>query len=354
MAETVVDDLEVVEVDEQHGDRAKLCTVEPSAELLQEVGAVRQSGELVMARRPLQVLSGAALIGDVLDMCDRQFTTTAVAHHAHRGVRPHHLAVSAHVPLLRAVARGATGSGGRQCARDHIGNRVRIRHAVVRVGDVHDGPADELIARCSQHPAQRAVDVQQGEVSGRSHRHPGGRGFECDLESRLSLFEAPALGQALPDVPQRDHDLLGVADGRAQVGFHRVRVPAEAEQLEHSVRRLLPRQDPLPHPEHTAPVRLAHEVEEQTAEQVIGLTACECEGELVDLVDPSVGPEHNDRFGYLVEQLAQVRVVTTQRRIQHRVPAVGTIQIVGRAGHEFPATPRGREPAHADADAHIA
>ena len=55
MAEAVVDHLEVVEVDEQHRDRAGLGAVEAPPELFEEVGPVRQAGQLVVARRPLQV-----------------------------------------------------------------------------------------------------------------------------------------------------------------------------------------------------------------------------------------------------------------------------------------------------------
>ena len=288
MAEAVVDHLEVVEVDEQHCDGSELGTVEATAQLLQEVGAVGQTGELVVARRPLQVLRGAALFRDVLDVRDRELAAAAVAHHAHRGVRPHDLSVGAQVALLHAVARRAARSGRRQRPRHHLGDRLWIWCSVIGMGDVHHGAADQLLARGAQHPAQGPVDVQQGEFSGRRHCHTRRCGLERDLEPCLGLLQVPGLGEAGADVAQGDHDLLGVGDRCAQIGLHGVRTAVGMAQLEHRVGHLASLQDLLPDREHAASILRLDEVEEGTPEQIVGLTAGHRQGELVDLVEVAV------------------------------------------------------------------
>ena len=72
VAEAVVDGLEVVEVDEQHGDVADRGVGEHRVDAVDQLGAVRQPGQVVVRRRPLQPLGRAPLLGDVLDVGDRQ------------------------------------------------------------------------------------------------------------------------------------------------------------------------------------------------------------------------------------------------------------------------------------------
>ena len=72
VAEAVVDRLEVVEVDEQHRHLVDLGRRQPVVEEVHQVRAVGQPGQLVVAGRVPQLLGGAALLGDVLDVGDRQ------------------------------------------------------------------------------------------------------------------------------------------------------------------------------------------------------------------------------------------------------------------------------------------
>ena len=120
VTEAVVDDLEVVEVDEQHGDRRRARWSRGiGASWSRKLDAVRQPGQLVVGRRPLQLLGAAALLGDVLDVGDRQLAL-AVVHHRHP-VRAHITLWSlADVALLHVVRVGADPQ---PCASRHAPNR---------------------------------------------------------------------------------------------------------------------------------------------------------------------------------------------------------------------------------------
>ena len=72
VAEAVVDRLEVVEVDEQQRHRADGRFGEQLVDLGQHLGAVGQPGELVVGGCPAQLVGDAPLLGDVLDVGDRQ------------------------------------------------------------------------------------------------------------------------------------------------------------------------------------------------------------------------------------------------------------------------------------------
>ena len=92
--EAVVDRLELVEVDEQHGDVVDLGVAEPVVQQVHQIRPVRQPGQLVVARRVAQLLGGAALLGDVLDVGDRQ-------HHAVVLGRRHARAAHTYSPSRR-------------------------------------------------------------------------------------------------------------------------------------------------------------------------------------------------------------------------------------------------------------
>ena len=102
VAEAVVDDLEVVEVDEQHGD-----LVEPGGdEQLVEAGddrrSVRELGERIVGRRVGQAFGGDPLLGDVLDVRDRE-GDSVLFDHRHLRLGPDEFAVASQVALFGPV-----------------------------------------------------------------------------------------------------------------------------------------------------------------------------------------------------------------------------------------------------------
>ena len=101
VAQAVVDDLEVVDVDEQDGDRADVRRRQQLGQLGGELRAVRQARQLVVRRRPTQLLGGSPLLGDVLHVGDGQ-RFVLVVEHRHRRLRPHDRSVGAQVALLES------------------------------------------------------------------------------------------------------------------------------------------------------------------------------------------------------------------------------------------------------------
>ena len=89
-----------------------------------QLGAVGQAGEVVVGRRPLQPLGRAALLGDVLDVGDRQRDALVLGDGDPRA-GPDELAVAAQVALVEQVGvgdaelePGAVGRGRRAGRRD--------------------------------------------------------------------------------------------------------------------------------------------------------------------------------------------------------------------------------------------
>ena len=70
--EAVVDDLEVVEVDEQHRDLTRLGSREQCVESFDQRRPIGQLGQIVVGGGVREQLGGPALLGDVFDVGDRQ------------------------------------------------------------------------------------------------------------------------------------------------------------------------------------------------------------------------------------------------------------------------------------------
>ena len=128
VAEAVVDDLEVVEVDEQHGDRPGLGDLQVTAELGRGTGtgwadgSARRGSPPTRSRSALwrcSVMSSMWAIASALPS-PSSITDTHVRAHTT-------LAVVAHVPLLHAVRVGASIAGARQ--------QSRVALPVVGMGD---------------------------------------------------------------------------------------------------------------------------------------------------------------------------------------------------------------------------
>ncbi|MEZ5298676.1 MAG: hypothetical protein R2697_21065 [Ilumatobacteraceae bacterium] len=99
MAEAVVDDLELVDVDEQHRDVVDLGGRQPVGELVHHERPVRQARQLVVACGIPELGGRPALLGDVLDVGDRQHLAVVLGGR-HAGACPHELAVAPAVPLV--------------------------------------------------------------------------------------------------------------------------------------------------------------------------------------------------------------------------------------------------------------
>ena len=91
-----------------------------------------------MGRRPLQPLGGAALLGDVLDVGDRQ-RHALVLGDRDPGAGPDELAVAAQVALVEQV-----GVDDAELEPGPVGGR---RPQVVGMGDLADAAADQLVDR---------------------------------------------------------------------------------------------------------------------------------------------------------------------------------------------------------------
>ncbi len=193
VAEAVVDHLEVVEVDEQHRDLAGHRRGEQVVEHRHQRRTVGEVGEIVVGGGVGQSLGRAPLIGDVLDVRDRQ-RHAVVLGHRHASARPDELAVAAEVPLIEEVRLGD--------AEFQSGTLRRRRPQIVWMGDLADADAEQRLDRAPEHVGQRLVGIDDPAVVQAHERHAGRRRVE-------RLLEAPAR------LLQRDRTPLPIARRRA-------------------------------------------------------------------------------------------------------------------------------------------
>ena len=99
VTEAVVDQLEVVEVDEEHGRLPSAGVVvggKMSGDALAEAGPVEQPGHHVVRGLVAETVAERLPLGDVLELSDREHRTAVVVlHRRHRQRDPHRLAVGA-------------------------------------------------------------------------------------------------------------------------------------------------------------------------------------------------------------------------------------------------------------------
>ena len=196
MAEAVVDRLEVVEIDEQQRHRADGRPTEQLVDPRQQLRAVGQPGEVVVGRRPAQLIGDTLLLGDVFDVRDRQRHTVVLGDRdASPGPDP--AAVAAFVALVEQVGvgdpelePGTVDGGGLE---------------VVRMGDLPDAPPDEIVAGTLEHLGERAIGVDDRRVVETDQGHAGRCGVECLLEATAGLLEGPPAALPLGDVDEA-HD----------------------------------------------------------------------------------------------------------------------------------------------------
>ena len=300
VAEAVVDRLEVVEVDEQHRDLARLGVGEDGVDAVDQLGAVGQPGEVVVGRRPLQLLSGAALLGDVLDVGDRQ-RHALVLGDRDAGAGPHELAVAAQVALVHEV-----GVGDAELEAGPVGG---CSTEVLGVGDLADAAPDELVDRAGQHLGQRAVGVEDRRVVEAHEGHPRRRRVERLLEPAAGLLERPHPLLALGDVTHPDeHAAVGLAGAVDRRLDQRGGTPAGVRQPErHRLGGTLGTSSGQPRDEVDPPRRLDERCEGPPGERADGSA-----GQLgrlgVGAAHHAAVVERHDGLGEVVEKQAQLRL----------------------------------------------
>ena len=184
--------------------------VDVHAEPFEEAEPVGQAGEAVVRGGPLHLLGGLTLLGDVLDVGDGE-RVALVGHDRHPRACPHGGTVAAQEPLLGAIPLGAL--------QHRFFQQLSAAIAFLRVGDVVDVAADELVAGAAQHVDQRVVDVDERAVGDRDERHAGGGVVEREAEPFAGTLEAVCLGDPLGDVAQGHDHAVGVEDGHVRIGL---------------------------------------------------------------------------------------------------------------------------------------
>ena len=217
MAEAVVDHLEVVEVDEQHGDLAGRGGGEQPVEQADERRTIGEIGQVVVRRRVGEALCRSTLVGDVFDVGDGQ-RDAVVLGHRHPGARPDELAVAAQVALIEQIRLGDAELEARPLRRR--------RPKVFRMGDLTDADAEQRLDRSLQHVGERLVGVDDPAVVQTDQRHAGRSGVERLLEPSARLLQRDRTPLAIAHVAQ-DHDERTIGQRRpVQRRLHQVRPPA--------------------------------------------------------------------------------------------------------------------------------
>ena len=341
VAEAVVDDLEVVEVDEQHGDLVGPGGLEQLVEAGDHRRPVGEPGERVVGRGVGEPGGGEAGLGDVLDVGDREGDPLLLGDR-HLGLRPDVLAVAAQVALLDAVAvvdaeldARPLGGGGAQ---------------VVGVGDLADRAPEQEAARVVEHVGERLVRVDDAVVGQPHQRHAGRRRVERLLEAAPGGLERAARALAVGDVAQH-HDPLAAVDGLAEAlgtvdrRLDEVRAAVGVDELEHGgvaqvAHRpvglgapLLVGVGALPSVGDVALVVVGDEPDERAPEQVVDRATGERRGARVGRRDAPVVVEAEHRVGEVVEEAAHVGVVRGERA-ERRLEAAADVARLEPGEHD--------------------
>ena len=183
VAERVVDVLEAVEVEHEHGAlgavAARACA--RAVELLLEAAPVEQAGERVVVGQVLELLLEALALGDVLHLAqDVVRTSVRVAQDGRRQRDPDLMAVRVEVTKLGGQQVQAPGE-----------QRLDVALVLAAVFGVHDRGVwkrQQIAVRVAGDRAQRAVDAHVPAVR-LGERHPDRRAIESSVESLLGGTE---------------------------------------------------------------------------------------------------------------------------------------------------------------------
>ena len=337
VAEAVVDDLEVVEIDEQHGDLVAARRRQQLVEPRHDRRPVRQLGQRVVSGRMGEALGRNALLGDVLDVRDRQ-RHAVLLDHRHLSLRPHELTVAAKVPLFGPVTVVDTELDPRPLG----GSRAQI----LGMGDLTHRPAQEVPTRVIEQVGERLVRIDDAIVGQPDQSHAGRRRMERLMEPTSSLLQRLGGPLTVADIAQ-DHDrpTQFVGDG-VQRGLDQPGRAVPIDQFERRWSRRIAVGVGM-EPQATPPIGdvvaivVGHESDERAADQFADRTAGQLRRALVCGHDRPVDIETQDSIGEAIEQVAN--------------PSAGGDDLVDgrRAGggapgarrsrrHRSPGSPRGR------------
>ena len=204
VAEAVVDQLEPVEVEEQHAEAA--IAVPPhgrdrAGELFDEVVAIREVGEVVVVRDVLQPGFGPPPCGDVLQLQDEAVRQ--------RGLRGEDRAVERDPDVEPPAVRAPQLGGERRLVA--VQDTVHLapqRRLVVRMKHLPDIDAGELALRATQHARERCVGLDDAAIR-RDKDHADRRVRESALEAVFAFAQLVQVPRALGGGALRRGDALG-------------------------------------------------------------------------------------------------------------------------------------------------
>ncbi len=305
VAEAVVDHLEVVEVDEEHRHLTRHRSGEQRVESLHERRPVREFRQVVVGRRVRESLGCDPLVGDVLDVGDRE-RNALVLGHRHAGTRPHELAVTAQVALLQEIGLGDSQfePGALCCGGTQI----------VGMRDLANPHPDQRIERPVEHVGQRLVGVDDPAVVEPDEGHTGRRRMERLLETPARLFEGDGAARPVGDVAQQHHESAATA-----AVVHRRSVQRRLDEMGIAVRVDQFEQDVIadraghveglghrvvesPSLGDDVTIRIADHLEERPTHQFVHRATGEQGGAPVGRLDDPVRVEPHDRIGKIVEE----------------------------------------------------
>ena len=140
--EPVVDELEVIEVNEQHRDAAAdvLSFVQRAGHEICKGRSIGKARHRIVARLVGEAVTRGLSVGDVLDLLDHvQRAIFPVPHHRDVQAHPDNRSVGPQVALLNAIAVDVA-------PRQTLTFRL-TRRPIIGMGEVSDGHTDELLTR---------------------------------------------------------------------------------------------------------------------------------------------------------------------------------------------------------------
>ena len=203
MADAVVDHLEAIQVEEQHGEATALVAVQPRERLFQrgmEAGPVRQAGQRIVQGIVDQLLFGVFAYLDLV----AQFAD-----------RTGEFAGAVFDPAFQLGLQFLALERGHDVLR-HVGEQGAVLRAVVHAGFIglHDHRAARAAVAADRHPEE----VQRGRAQADAADVQRLRYLACGAANRLAMPDQPQ-GQAVAQVGGRDLaigfvdvDVLGIGE----------------------------------------------------------------------------------------------------------------------------------------------
>ncbi len=182
VAEGVVDEVEVIDVEEQDGDRGVAPQVprERVSEAVEQEGAVREAGERVVQRFALQEILRPPELRDVLDLRDETGVRRRPVH-GYLGdgdAAPHGVAGGVDVAFLHLVERQPAGC--------ELLEELAVARQIVRVRELGETVADDRRGPEPEDALEPAVEVEIAAF-GVEDGHPDRGGPERRTEEVVAV-----------------------------------------------------------------------------------------------------------------------------------------------------------------------